>query len=109
MGTHFFLDMLYIWLPTLFAVLSVVGSSLVSWRHSSPAHICLTLIVWVFAVWSLFTLYRMFGLEEYQVQVVVFMGRERLNLIPHLVTFIVVCIFAGQTFWLLRHKPEAAS
>ena len=108
MNTHFYTDLLYIWCPVIFAVGSVVGSGLVLLRQRSVIHGCLSIAVLACALWALFTFYRMFALEEHKVQMILFMGRVRLNFVPYLVTLVAFSIFAAQSFYVLSRRPNAA-
>jgi hypothetical protein len=96
----------YGWLPAMLAVGSLVGSALVSWRARTVFHCCLSVVIFACVFWSLFTIYRMFCLDE--VRGIVFMGRERWNFIPLLTSLAVFIIFAVQAFYVLGRRSDAA-
>ena len=103
-----FLYILYIWMPVLVAIGSVVGSGLVSWRYRGVIHVCLSLIVAVLVVGALFYFYRIFYLDEREAGVIVIFGREHLNFIPYFAIVGAFIIFAAQGFYVLRDKTDAA-
>src|ERR1039458_6251840 len=98
----------YGWLPAMLAVGSLVGSALVSWRARSVFHCCLSVVIFACVIWSLFTIYQMFCLDEQKVRGIVFMGRLRWNFIPLLTSLAVFIIFAAQAFYRLGRRSDAA-
>lgn len=102
------LTLTYGWLPAMLAVGSLVGSVFVSWRARSVIHSCLSVVIFAGVFWTLFTLYRMFYLNERQVQAIIFMGRERWNFIPPLTALAVFIIFGAQGFYVLGRRSDAA-
>lgn len=103
-----FHDFIYIWFPTLIGIVSVIGSSLISWRQRSLVHGGLSLGVFACVFWSLFTLYRMFGIPEDRIGFVVFMGRVQVNFVPYLVTLVAFGIFYAQVNSALKQRVNAA-
>jgi len=102
-----FVYILYIWMPVLVAVGSVVGSGIISWRHRGVIHFCLSLIVTGLVVGALFYFYRMFYLDERAAGVVVIFGREHFNFMPHFAIYGAFSIFASQGFYVLSNKTDA--
>ncbi len=96
---------LYGWLPALIAIVSAVGSGLVAWRQRSLVHACLTLVVCLLSCWALFTLYRIFFLDE--ANLVVISGRVYRNYLPHFAIFVAFTIFACQGFYSLCVSSDA--
>ena len=101
-----FHDFIYIWFPTLIGIVSVAGSSLISWRQRSVFHGCLSFGVFACVFWSLFTFYRMFSIPEDRVGFVVFMGRVQVNFVPYLVTLVAFSIFCAQVG--TRHRANVS-
>src|SRR6516164_1548242 len=80
--------------PAMFAVGSLVGSALLSWRTRSVFHFCVTGALFVGVFCSLFVLYDIFRL-----------GGEA-SFRPHILIATLFAVFAGQAFYVLRRRPD---
>jgi hypothetical protein len=55
-------------------------------------------IIFLGVFWSLFTLYRIFSLDERNVAIIVLFGRAQWNRLPQLIILATFGIFVGQVF-----------
>jgi len=100
--------LLYCWSPGAVAIASLVLSTMVSWKRRRFTHWCISLIVFACVFWSLFTLYRIFALNEQQVGVIVVFGKEWRNRIPQLITVAAMVISMSQVIFQPGRKTGTA-
>ena len=99
-----FLAITYVWLPVVVAMVSVIGSLLISVRARNIANYILTIFVCVAVLWSLYTLYEVFALEDYHALWYVVHGKALLlKYLPQTVILVAFGVFATQAF---RYKPN---
>jgi hypothetical protein len=91
-----FVDILYGWLPTVFAVVSLIVSVLVSWKTRRLVHFCLSFGIFAAAFFALFSLYRIFCLGAYA------------SYMPHFIIAGTFVISAVQGFSYLSRGHDAA-
>ena len=90
-----FVEILYGWLPAIFAVGSLTGSALVSWKVRHFVHYCLSGIIFAAVFFGLFSLYRIFFLGAYA------------SYLPHFVILGAFTVFALQGFSYFSHRHDA--
>ena len=88
-------EILYGWLPAIFAVGSLTGSALVSWKAQIFVHYCLSGVVFAAVFFALFSLYRIFYLGAYA------------SYLPHFIILGAFIIFALQGFSYFSRRHDA--
>ena len=99
-----FLAIIFVWLPVAAAMVSVIGSLLISVRARNIVNLILTIFVCVAVLWSIYTLYEVFALADYHALWYVVHGKAHLlKYLPQTVILVAFGVFAIQAF---RYKPN---